>query len=116
MDVVQRIRNEFPRGQLGDIGCKARLVREYGTQMLQGDWAQFKEMIRAQEAILAASKAKWEKQISNDKLARAIETAKSGFKTAKYDIVVRELSPFVAVLPSAEKKRLAIAKQRLGRN
>jgi hypothetical protein len=110
---VEQMRDEFPRGQLGEIGCAARLVHDYGAQMIRGDWSYFEEIIRAQEERLAASKAQWDKQIADDQLERAINAAKLGFKAAKYETVVKELSPFVAVLPSSEKKRLDIAKVRL---
>jgi hypothetical protein len=106
------IRQEYVRGQLGEISCAARCLREYGDDFLRGDWRRFDEIAEAQRQLVVAQRESWQKEEIAAKLRFALRDADLAFRSADYGGVVAALSPFESTLSPAQRKKLEIAKQR----
>jgi hypothetical protein len=106
------IRQDYVRGQLGEIACAARCLREYGDDFLRGDWRRFDEIAEAQRQLGVAQRESWQKEEIAVRLKFALEDADLAFRSEDYERVVAALSPFEATLSPAQRKKLEIAKRR----
>jgi len=108
------IRQNYVRGQLGDIASSARCLREYGDDFVRGDWQRFEEIVDAQQRIVAAQRDAWTKEQEAVKLRFALEEADLAFRDKDYVRVVAALAPFAESLSPAQRKKLEIAKRKKG--
>lgn len=105
-------RQEFERGQLGDIACHARCLRAHGEQILRGDFDAFNALLVRQTAAIEANRAFQERHIEERKLDRLAGEARDLFRLGRFANVVAILAPFEKVLPPAQVKLLALARER----
>lgn len=113
-DQQHAMRQEFPRGQLGDIACAAKCLRDFGDQIIRGNWAAFDEIERRHRNHVVASHDAWKRQMDDARVSRAVEAADDAFRLKKYNEVVTALDPVESLLTSTQRKKLEIAKKRRG--
>lgn len=107
-------RQEYQRGQLGDISSAARCLREHGEDLLRGDWSRFEEIDRFNREIRRATRDAWEKEQKEAPLRHALEEADEAFRRQDYRAVVDALSPYAEVLSPTQRKKLELAKKKHG--
>jgi hypothetical protein len=105
-------RQEFQRGQLGDIQCAAKCLRTYGDELLRGGLRPFETMFSRGAERVAVQKQDWLKQQREHALKCTLENADLAFRAKDYGKVVTDLTPFEDVLPPAERKKLEISRAR----
>jgi hypothetical protein len=105
-------RQNFSRGQQGEIGYWALGLKDFGLPFLRGEWPKFGELLLKQEEWIAANREAWERQEVEKNMERAIQRADIAFKAKRYAEAAAELSKFEASLPPAQIKKLAIARKR----
>ncbi len=111
---AMEVRQEYQRGQLGDISSAARCLREYGEDFLRGDWSRFEEIERFHQEIRRKTRDAWEKEQKEAPLRHALKEAYEAFRRHDYRAVIDALTPFAEVLSPTERKKLEYAKKKEG--
>jgi hypothetical protein len=111
---AMEVRQDYRRGQLGDISSAAHCLREYGEDFLRGDWARFEEIDRFHREIRRASRDAWQKEQKEAFLRHALAEADEAFRCQNYSAVIEILLPFAEALSPTQKKKLEYAKKKLG--
>lgn len=111
---AMEVRQEYQRGQLGDISSAARCLREYGEDFLRGDWSRFEEIDRFHREIRRATSDAWHKEQKEAPLRRALKEADEAFRRKDYKAVADVLSPFSEVLSPTQRKKFEFAKKKKG--
>ncbi|MCP4139606.1 MAG: hypothetical protein GY755_04845 [Chloroflexi bacterium] len=92
--------------QTDDIKRHSRELREYGKDLLNGDFSIFDEAVRQQEARRAEREAK-----HRELKLRTIQDAVVACQEKRWQTVVELLEPYEADLPKDTLKRLSFARK-----
>jgi hypothetical protein len=94
-----------PENVRNELEWLAGLLHDHGSAFLDGDRVLFEALDHQRDADGEAS-------ATQTKLTCATQAARVAWEQRKYDEVVKQLEPVAAFLPSAEQKRLEIARRR----
>ena len=100
-------------GQLEQISTDARLLKEYGSDVIAGDLKAVDDLKRQEKEREAAARAN-APFIVQRRADVAVTDAGHAFKRGEYHRVVELLEPHLALLPPSQRKRYEIACRHIG--
>ena len=95
-----------PKSQLEDIKDEARLLHQYGENLLKGDFAVF-------ESALEKRRVAWAGYQDRSNFGVAVQEAVEAYKNQDWSKVVKSLEPYEAKISKKMAKKLKTARENL---